>query len=76
MARVEISGTLSDTVLKIDGEPVKDAFKYELSGEVGEVPVIKVSVLVTDLVVDVDEVEGAIERLPLVRYDKPVDASA
>ncbi|HYC50693.1 MAG TPA: hypothetical protein VEB19_06220 [Gemmatimonadaceae bacterium] len=76
MAKVEITGAMMDTVLKIDGVEMKDAFKYELTGDCEALPVIKVSVLVTDLVVDIDEVEGLIERVPLSTGKKKEAASA
>lgn len=70
MAKLEITGIGVGTSIKLDGEEVRDAFKYELSAGVEGLPVVKISVLVTELVVDAEDVEGLIERVPLVSGTK------
>lgn len=70
MAKLEISGVGRDTIIKLDGVEVQDAFRYELSGEVDGLPVVKISVYATELIVDAEEAGGFVERVPLVTGTK------
>lgn len=74
MAKLEITGIGIDTSIKLDGREVTGAFHYELSAGVEGLPVLKISVLVTELVVDAEDVEGMIERVPLTSGKKSATA--
>lgn len=70
MAKIEIKTDVTDATILVDGVEMKDVVGYEITHSVMQFPIVKLSVLATDLVVDAPDVEGMIERIPLAREPK------